>query len=481
MNFLLTVSSFLFPLITFPYASRILGPQGTGAVAMATNYITYFTMVAMLGVPVYGIRVCAGERDNPKKLARTVQELLCINLVMGLVAYGALFLSLALVPALQANETLYLISSAAILLNILGMNWIYQALEDYSYITAITLLFKVIGLGALFLFVRKADSTAAYAIITVISSFGSGAVNFFHLRRLLPFTLKGKWNFRRHFKPILHFFAMSVATSVYTSLDVVMLGFMKSDAVVGYYNAAVKVKTILVSLSTSLGTVLLPRLSYYFENHLNRQFDSLVSRAFSFVFLFSVPCCLFFSLFAKDVILVLSGEAFLPAVLPMILLMPTILLISLTNITGIQILVPQKREMVVLVSVGAGAIVDFILNLCLIPFLDASGAAIGTLAAETVVLIVQFYTLRGMLKKQMRHVEWKWLIIALLPSLIVGLLCFFFVSASPFVRLLISALCFFGCYGLMLLVSKEPIAAGVIKRFLLRQSASDAAAGGPHD
>lgn len=469
MNFILTISQFLFPLITFPYASRILGPEGTGAVAMGTNYVSYFTMIAMLGVPVYGIRACAAVRDDPKKLARTIQELLIINLVMGAVAYTAFFLSLALVPSLRESHTLYAICSAAILLNILGMNWVYQALEQYSYITGISILFKFLGLIAMFLTVRNAESTLAYAAVTVLSSFGAGLINFIHLRKLVRFTGKGPWNFRRHFRPILHFFAMSVATTVYTSLDVVMLGFMKNNTVVGYYNAAVKIKTILVSLVTSLGTVLLPRLSYYYENHEISLFWSLVTRTFSFVFLFAVPCCLFFSVFAKDVILILSGDQFLPSIIPMIILMPTILLIGLTNITGMQVLVPEKREVAVLISVTAGAITDFILNLILIPFLDASGAAIGTLCAEIVVLIVQFYALKKHIPSLMRKVEWPWLIKALLPSLAVLVVCALFVNLAPFLRLVVGALCFFGCCGLILLLTKEPIVTSVLSRILHRK------------
>lgn len=466
MNFLLSVSSFLFPLITFPYASRILGPEGTGAVAMGTNLVSYFTMIAMLGVPVYGVRACAAVRDKPKELARTIQELLTLNLVMGVIAYGAFFISLALVPSLRSNMVLYTICSAAILLNIVGITWVYQALEQYSYITMITVLFKIIGLVLMFMFVRTHSSVNAYGAITVLSAFGSGLVNLVHLRKLVKFQRGGKWNFRRHFRPILHFFAMSVATSIYTSLDVVMLGLMKDNTVVGYYNAAIKVKTILVTLTTSLGTVLLPRLSFYYEHKQMDVFRSLVSRAFSFVLLFSIPCCLFFSVFARDVILVLSGDAFIPSIVPMIVLMPTILLIGLTNISGMQILVPEKKEQIVLLSVSVGAVVDFVLNLILIPYLDSTGAAIGTLCAEIAVLLVQFWYLRGKLIALAPSLEWSYLLKALVPSLIVLGVCAFAIQTTPFLRLFAAAACFFGLYGIMLLVCKEPILTDVLGRIL---------------
>lgn len=291
MNFLLTASSILFPLITFPYVSRILGPTGTGAVAMGTSLVSYFTMVAMLGVPTYGIRACAKVRDNREKLSQTVQELLIINLIMALISYAAFFLLLVLVPSFRAESGLYTICSVAVILNVIGVNWVYQALEEYSYITFISVLFKALGLGLMFLLVRNSGDVLWYGLVTVVSSFGSAVFNFLRLRKLIDLHPCRPWNFRRHLYPIFTFFFMSVATTVYTNLDTVMLGVMKNNEVVGYYNAAIKIKTILVTLVTSLGTVLLPRLSYYYEQGKEKEFIALVSKAFSFVLLFSVPCC----------------------------------------------------------------------------------------------------------------------------------------------------------------------------------------------
>ena len=78
MNAILTMSSFLFPLITFPYVSRVLLPAGTGRVSFANSVVTYFVMISQLGIPTYGIRACAVVRDNPVKLKKTVYELSCI-------------------------------------------------------------------------------------------------------------------------------------------------------------------------------------------------------------------------------------------------------------------------------------------------------------------------------------------------------------------------------------------------------------------
>lgn len=147
-----------------------------------------------------------------------------------------------------------------------------------------------------------------------------------------------------HIRPILVFFAQSVAITVYTNLDTVMLGFMQSDIEVGYYNAAIKIKTILLSLVTSLGTVLLPRLSYCIQKNDKIQFQTLISKSIRFVFIIALPLTIFFILFAKETLIVLSGRDFIGATLAMQIITPTILLIGLSNITGIQILTPLGKE-----------------------------------------------------------------------------------------------------------------------------------------
>lgn len=464
MNFLLTASSILFPLITFPYISRILGPTGTGAVAMGTSLVSYFTMVAMLGVPSYGIRVCAQVRDNERKLSKTIQELLIINLVMALISYVAFFILLWLVPGFREQSTLYTICSAAIILNVIGVNWVYQALEEYSYITFVSVLFKALGLVLMFLLVRNSGDVLWYGFVTVVSSFGSAVFNFIRLRKLVDLHPCRSWNFRRHLYPIFTFFFMSVATTVYTNLDTVMLGVMKDNEVVGYYNAAIKIKTILVTLVTSLGTVLLPRLSYYYEQGKEKEFLSLVSKAFSFVLLFSIPCCIYFSVYARPVVEFLSGPGYLPAVAPMIILMPTIVFIGLSNITGIQVLVPTGKETLVLRSVTLGAVVDFLLNLVLIPLLGASGAAIGTLCAEFAVTLLQFWYLRKLLASIVRTIEFKELFFMLLSGTLVLSILTCLQLSSLFWQLAVSALLFFTTCGLTLLVCRESIVLGIVKK-----------------
>lgn len=130
MNALLTMSSFIFPLITFPYVSRILSPEGTGKVSFATSVIAYFALFAQLGIPTYGIRACAKVRDDKIELSRTVQEIFIINVGMTVITYIAFGIALGCVPRLQAERSLFLIMSTTLLFNGIGMDWLYRGLKN---------------------------------------------------------------------------------------------------------------------------------------------------------------------------------------------------------------------------------------------------------------------------------------------------------------------------------------------------------------
>jgi O-antigen/teichoic acid export membrane protein len=473
MNMILTMSSFIFPIITFPYVSRVLGPSGTGSVNFATSLITYFNMFAQLGIPTYGIRACAKVRDNKEELTRVTHELLTINLVMSLFAYAGLAAALFFVPSLKEDRTLYILVSALILFNAIGMNWLYQGLEKYTYITLRSIAFKLIALGAMFLLVRSKSDYVRYGFVSIFASSASSVLNFIHARRYISFRPVGGYHYRRHFRAIAVFFAMSCATTVYTNLDTVMLGFMKTKTDVGYYNAAVKIKTILVSIVTSLGSVLLPRASYYVEKKQMEEFRRITVKALTFVLLLAAPMTVYFILFASNGIYFLSGSAYTQSIVPMQIIMPTLLFIGLTNILGIQIMVPLGKEKYVLYSELAGAAVDFALNWLLIPRFSSAGAAIGTLAAELVVLIVQYYVLKDQVASIFRRLPFKGFFTAILlgcaSSVWVRYVFRFVTAEETFLNmtvLAISALLFFGVYLTVLTLFRIPLVLEIEKTFL---------------
>lgn len=454
MNAILNASSFIFPFLTFPYISRVLLPYGVGKVNFATSVVSYFSMFAMLGIPTYGVRICAQVRDDKKELSRTVHELLFLNILVMLLIYIVYFRAVQKVPRLWTDRQLFYVMSSMILFNVIGMDWLYKGLELYSYITARSIAFKIIAVCLMFLFVKNPADYVIYGTISIVAAVGSNILNLINLRHHIELHPVGNYHFRRHLKAVFFFFLMSVATTIYTNLDMVMLGFLKDDVEVGYYTAAVKIKNILVSFVTSLGTVLLPRVSYYVEHGMKEQFLQTGQKALNFVLLTALPLVVYFLLFSEESILLLSGTSFAGAVVPMMLIMPTVLFIGITNIFGIQILVPLGKENLVFYSVLVGAVTDLMINAVCIPRMASAGAALGTTIAEGVVLIVQAIMLRDRIRELVQSIQFKKISTAVLAGAAASLIVKQW-KLSPFGILCISAILFFGIYGGILLITRE--------------------------
>ena len=456
MNAILNMSSFIFPFITFPYISRILLPVGIGKISFATSVISYFAMFAQLGIPTYGIRACAKVRDDKKILSKTVQEIFIINLVMSVLAYVVFIIVLFTIPRLSEDKTLFVIMSLTIFFNTIGMEWLYKALEQYIYITIRSIIFKFIALLAMFVLIHEQSDYVIYGGISIFAASASNVFNLINVHKYINLKPVGSYNFKRHLKAVAIFFAMSCATTIYTHLDTVMLGFMTTDVDVGYYNAAVRIKTILVSIVTSLGVVLLPRASYYIEHGKKDEFLRITSKAINFVILVATPIMLYFMIFAKEGIFFLSGETYSSSILPMQIIMPTLIFIGLTNIMGIQILVPMGREKSVLYSEIVGAIVDLTLNFILIPRMASTGAAIGTMVAEVSVWIGQYVVLRDVVTEAYKKVRYVPIAIALISGSVasIGVRV---LALGSFLTLVISAILFFGSYIFVLTITKESL------------------------
>ena len=455
-NAILNATKFLFPLITYPYVARVLLPEGTGKVTFATSLVYYFIMFAELGIPTYGIRKCASVREDKEQLSRTVHELLGIQTVTTIISYIVLFLCIAFVPKLRVEKYLYYIVSMGLVLHLVGMEWLYKALEQYRYISIRSILFKIISVVAMFLFVKKESDYVIYGGITIIASSASYACNLFNARKLIYFRPLGNYNLKQHLKPVMVFFAMACAVTIYTNIDTLLLGFMKGDAVVGYYNAAIKVKTIMVSLVTSLSVVLLPRASYYITNGDMDNFRKIARSSILFSVLFATPFAVYFVLFADTSISFLAGSHYAEAILPMQIIMISLVLISLSYPIGMQMLVPLKQEKKVLYSEILGAIVNIAVDLALIPMAGVVGAAIGNVCAEATVLVVQYIAIRKIdngLFSLVRPVK-------VIVSVAAGACASIWVwnlGFGDFVELAVSACLFFGVYVLMLVLMKEPM------------------------
>lgn len=389
MNIILTLSNIVFPLITFPYISRVLAPEGVGITNFFSSVGAYAILVATLGIGTYGIRQVSTVRNNKKELTKTTQELIIINLIMAVVVVIILFALSLFIKKFSSEMMLVIIISISVLSSVFSLNWLYSGLEQYNYITQRSLLFKFISLILIFIFVREKEDYIIYMAITLFSTLSSNLLNVYNSRNFISFKLVKDLEFMKHIKPLLYLFSSLLAVNIYTNLDTVMLGFMSDDISVGLYSVASKVKWLLLMLITSGSAVLLPRLSFYVSKNNQQQYNKILKESTTLIFLIAIPMSIYFIFAAKNSIVLLGGEKFIPAVFSMQILMPILLISGFSNITGNQILLPFNKEKYFMYAVTSGAIVNLILNLILIPKYGIVGASIATLVAEFCQMTVQ--------------------------------------------------------------------------------------------
>ncbi|KXU41360.1 O-antigen/teichoic acid export membrane protein [Longibaculum muris] len=458
MNMILRMSSFIFPMITFPYVSRVLLAVGNGKIAFAASVINYFSLFASLGIPTYGVKVCAQVRDDKTNLSRTVHELLFINFICMIISYIVFIIMMFVVPEFSNNSTLLWINSISILLSVAGIEWFYQSIEQYDYITFRNIAFKVLSILLMFLFVHDKSDYIIYGAITILGTVGSNILNIIKLPKYITLKKIGNYCIKKHIKPIIFLFLYSAATMIYTNLDTVMLGFISGDIQVGYYNAAIKLKNILVSVVTALGSVLMPRISYYLTNNFKEKFYEMIKKSFEFIFLIAIPLATYFYFEADSLIIFLAGNGYEQAIPVMRAIIPSIIFIGIGSVTAWQLLIPLGKETYTVLGAIMGGLVDLIINILLIPTYGAIGAAIGTLVAEMVVVSVHLIVLRNELK----HISIKKDIIKIFISLIITMFCYYvlincFSFINIFVRLVITFIVFFGVYLLILFFTRENI------------------------
>ena len=399
MNAFLTCSNFIFPLITFPYVSRVLLADGNGKINFATAIINYFVLFASLGMPLYGVRTCAVVREDKKKLSRTVKELFTISMVSTVLSLAVLLVLIGVVPKFQEYRGLLLVLSSNIWLQMLGMDWLYQALEEYSYITMRSIVFQIIGILLMFAFVHDHGDYVVYAIITVVGGNGSMILNYIRSFKLVDRVPLRECNFRQHLKPLFGLFLLSAAWSLYANMDTAMLGFLSNDTQNGYFGASVKIKQMLIACISALGTVLLPRLANYFGNGRTKEFYELLRKDSSFIMVAGFYVVVFCIFDADEIIRFLSGDTYMPAVPAMRVIMLAVFFSALYTMFSNNVLVPQGKERIPTYATLIGLISLTVLEVVLIPSLGAVGAAIGTTVGEAVGALILCFYLRHDLSK----------------------------------------------------------------------------------
>ena len=398
LNGFKSILNLIFPLISFPYISRVLSVSGIGIYNFSNTYVNYFILIAGLGVATYAVREGAQYRNEKAKIEKFASQVFSINLIATVIAYILLFFSLILFKSLNNYVSCILIFSIQILFTTLGTEWIYTIYEDYAYITIRSIVFKIASIALLFILVRKSTDYLWYAFITVLAVVGSNILNFWHARSFINIKLTLKTNWQYHLKPILIIFASAVAVTIYVSSDTTILGILKNDYAVGIYSTSVKIYQIAQSLLSAILTVTIPRLAMLWGQRRRKEYNDVLTRVINTLGILVLPASVGLMMLSREVVLIIAGHKFLPSVNSLRIITWAIIFSIFSWIFSDCVLIPAKRESKVLRNTLITAAINVILNFILIPSMSYDGTSLSTVIAEFSVMIMNGYSCRDIIK-----------------------------------------------------------------------------------
>lgn len=391
LNGINTVTSIVFPVITFPYAARVLLPEGIGAVNFLNSIISYIVLLTSLGIPMYAVKEVAKYRDDIKLRNKVTTEILILSTFLCLCGYIAVWILAEFVPQIHKQQALFYVLSLTIIFTGIGATWFYQGIEDFKFITVRALVIRTLAAVSLFIFVKSPSDLILYGWIIVGSTVGNNIINLIHLRKHIDYKSIEwtKLQIKRHIVPALQVFILNLIISLYIQLNSIMLGFLSGDEAVGFFTAGNKISHIGLTMISSLGTVLLPRCANLLQSGDKVGFQRVISKSLNVTLLLALPITIGLMVLAGPITLIFCGDEFGPAIPILLVTASVVIFVSLTNLMGIQVLYPMDKVKIVIWSVTGGAIVNILLNILLIPHYGALGAGIATLLAEFAVLALQ--------------------------------------------------------------------------------------------
>lgn len=386
------ILSIILPLIVAPYIARVLGAEGVGTYSYYFAVANYFLLFSMLGYNNYGNRSIAKVRKDKDKLSETFFEIYIIQIMTSLIIIILYVFFLNKI----SNKTnliayiliLYLLSAT------FDINWFFFGLEKFKLTVTRNLIIKIFTVFLIFTLVKNKDDLWKYTLIMTLSTLVS---NLFLLPFLKQYILLKKVDFKKitkHFKPILIMFLPVIAYSIYKIMDKVMLGNISTHIEVGYYENAEKITMIPLGLITSLGNVMLPRMSFLVATGQKEKSKNYTD--FSLIFVTVLASAMVFGILGISDIFVpiFLGNEFYPSIKVVNILTIMVFFTSWASVVRTQYLLPHYKDKEYVIPMFIGAILNLIINIILIPKYQATGAAIGTIVAEASVMIMQAILIR---------------------------------------------------------------------------------------
>lgn len=389
---LLTSTNYLFPLLTYPYVSRVLGVANIGICNFVDSIINYFTMFSLLGIVATGIRSVAAVKEDKERLSKVFTDLLLLNTISTAVVSVVLIACILLIPEFRQYKEMFVIGLFKVIFNYLLIDWFYKGLENFKFITNRGVIIRSLYVACVFIFVRDSGDYHIYYLLSMLAIALNAVVNVWYSRKFVSFRLRIK---NISFKPYMSSFIILgiyiIITSMYTTFNIAYLGFVHGTTEVGYYTTATKLHTILLSIFTAFTGVMLPRMSSLISEGKHEQFHLMLDKSVHVLFLFSFPLIVFSTVFAPHIVLLLSGAGYENAIAPMRIIMPLIFVIGYEQIIVIQVLMPLRKDKYIFTGASAGAIVGILANILLVKSMASIGSAWVWVVSELVVMVVSQY------------------------------------------------------------------------------------------
>ena len=399
LNTFKTILGIVFPLITFPYVSRVLGAEKLGIYNFSASVVSYFILLSALGISTYGIREGTQYRDDKESINQFVSELFSINIISTVFSFLLLVFFVMVIPKFQSYAMSIMILSVEIIFTTIGVSWVCNIFEDFIYITIRSLIFQLISLVLTFTLVKKPEDIYFYIIIIVIANSGSNILNFFYIRKkYCKFKFSFIIDYKKHLRPIFIIFSTSIAVVIYVSSDTTMLGFITSDYYVGLYGTAVKIYNILKNVLVAILVVLIPRFSLYFARGEKEKSQEMFSQIFNLLTVIILPMTVGIFMISEDVIVLISGKEFIGASNSLRLLSLAVLFSLYSYMYTQCILIPCKKETIVFKATAISATVNVLLNFVLLPIWGINAAAMTTIIAEIITFVISYIYGRKELK-----------------------------------------------------------------------------------
>lgn len=379
------------PLITTPYVSRVLGADGVGVVSYAESIVSYFTIFATLGITTYGQREISYVQDSVKKRS----EVFWNTKMLEFFTSGCSLFIYIIFSFSNKNTLLYLILALNLVAVFADVTWFFQGLEEFGKIVIRNVIIKILSILYIFVFVNQKTDILVYAFGLAVFTFLSNLSLWAYLPKYIIKINKKDIHPFKLLPTVITLFIPTIAIQVYTVLDKTMIGLITNNAYEnGYYEQALKISRTVLTLVTALGTVMIPRIGYYFESGNKDEIRRLMYRGYRFVWFLGVPLCLGLISISSNLVPWFFGAGYEKVALLLKILAFLVLAIGINNVTGMQYLIPTKRQNIFTFTVVLGACVNFGLNSFFISLWQSAGAAIASVIAETSIAVIQLIIVR---------------------------------------------------------------------------------------